>query len=479
MKKRILLLFLILLCFILGIKAQIPYGLNSYTAPNTGTILLDFDGQTVTDPYWTFFTNNQPFVCLPDTSLTTAQMLRVFNLVSEDFRPFTINVTTDSSVFLATPVTRRMRVIITQSWQWYGNVGGVAYIESWRYGPAGFGTVPCFVFSSLLRGDDKDVAEAVSHEVGHTLGLYHQSQYNFVNTDTCRFNTEYHSGRGTAKSETSWAPIMGVSYFRNLSLWHNDRTLTCTTFQNDLSIITNTANFVKYRTDDVGNDRTNAKLMLDKNYTISGIINTTDDVDYYRFDYTKTGQFKVDTKPYSPGPKIFFDAFEPKDNTPNQGANIDIKLQLYRNDILIGEYNPLTKVDVLIDTTLNPGIYYLAVSNTENSNIYNYGMLGSYNITGVFDGQTALNFEPSEWVTNPQTIINSITVNGDTNNGIYFVNLPNRNNFTEIRIYSITGTLLKSIRNLQKINTIDISKYSSGIYIVNIDNVKSFKIVKQ
>jgi hypothetical protein len=468
-----------LLCFLLGIRAQIPYGLNSYIAPNTATILLDFDGQTVTDPYWTAFTNNQPFVCGPDTSMTTAQMTRVFNLVAEDFRPFTINVTTDSAVFLATPITRRTRVIITQSWQWYGNAGGVAYLESWRWGGLGYGTIPCFVFSSLLKGDDKDVAEAVTHEVGHTLGLFHQSQYRNVDTDSCAFVTEYHAGRGTPRSETSWSPIMGVSYFRNLSLWHNDRTTSCTRFQDDLAIIASTANFVKYRTDDVGNDRSTSRLMLDQNYAINGIINTTNDVDYYRFDYTKTGQFRADAKPYSPGPKIFFDAFEPKDNTPNQGANIDLKLQLYRNDVLIREYNSLTKVDALIDTILNPGIYYLVVSNTENPNIYNYGMLGSYNITGVFDGQTPLDFQPTEWITNIREQINLITIYGDMNTGIYFLNLPNRNNFREVRIFTITGVLYKTINGLHSVNKIDLSKYPPGVYVVNVDGIKSFKIIKQ
>ena len=207
MKRKILFLLIVILCFILGIRAQVPYGLNSYIAPNTATIFLDFDGHTTTDPFWTAFTNNQPFVCGPDTSLTNAQKIRVFNLVAEDYRPFTINVTTDSAVYLATPLTKRTRVVITQTWQWYGNAGGVAYLESWRWGNAGWGTIPCFVFSSLLKGDDKDIAEAISHEAGHTLGLYHQSRWRYPDTDTCKFSDEYHPGTGTLYTETSWAPI--------------------------------------------------------------------------------------------------------------------------------------------------------------------------------------------------------------------------------------------------------------------------------
>ena len=160
-------------------------------------------------------------------------------------------------------------------------------------------------------------------------------------------------------------------------------------------------------------------------------------------------------------------------------SNVDLKLQLYRNDVLIGEYDPLTKLDALIDTVLNPGVYYLVVSNTGNSNIYNYGMLGSYNITGIFDGKSSLNLEPKENINNPREYISLITIYGNTNTGIYFLNLPNRDNFKEIRIFSITGSLIKTITNLQSVNKIDIGKYSSGIYIINVDGVKSFKIVKQ
>ena len=147
--------------------------------------------------------------------------------------------------------------------------------------------------------------------------------------------------------------------------------------------------------------------------------------------------------------------------------------------MLIREYNPLTKVDALIDTVLNPGIYYLVVSNTENPNIYNYGMLGSYNITGVFDGQTPLDFQPTEWITNIREQINLITIYGDMNTGIYFLNLPNRNNFREVRIFTITGVLYKTINGLHSVNKIDLSKYPPGVYVVNVDGIKSFKIIKQ
>jgi hypothetical protein len=106
------------------LQAQVPYGLSSYPTASA-TIFLDFDGQTVNSPYWN---GGTPFVCAP-AALTNAQMVRVFNQVSEDFRPFNLNITTDSSVYFAAPATRRQRIIITPTSSWYGSAGGVAYVD--------------------------------------------------------------------------------------------------------------------------------------------------------------------------------------------------------------------------------------------------------------------------------------------------------------------------------------------------------------
>lgn len=369
---------LIILLLFAQAKAQVPYGLNSLPTARP-TAFLDFDGQTVNDVYWRPFNGDSIIYCKP-TQLTNAQMIRVFNQVAEDYRAFNINITTDSAVYFAAPITRRTRVIITPTWQWYGGTGGVAYIESFRWGL----NIPCFVFDTMLSNVDKWVAEAASHEIGHTLGLNHQSQYN----SSCAFVTEYSAGIGSG--DIGWAPIMGNSYSRNLSLWTNGRTFNCTTFQNDVNIIASSLNGITLRADDVGNTVNTAKAVTVTNgsFLQNAMMNDSVDVDFFRFDLTVPGRFTLNAKPYSPGPSS-----RSAVNTVgmvNYSSNIDIGLTLIRNNSNIASYNPSTRLDAIIDTLLEPGTYYVRVEAVNNINIQRYAMIGSYTISGTFGGSVTV-----------------------------------------------------------------------------------------
>ncbi|RZL12666.1 MAG: hypothetical protein EOO89_19195 [Pedobacter sp.] len=139
--------------------------------------------------------------------MNPTQITEIFNRVAEDYRPFNVNVTTDSTKYWSAPLYKRMRVVLTTSNAWYGNnAGGVAYSRSFTWGD----NSPCFVFTALLGYDTKAVSEASSHEAGHTLGLRHQSSYDA----NCVKTAEYNGGRGSG--ETGWAPIMGVGYYKIL-----------------------------------------------------------------------------------------------------------------------------------------------------------------------------------------------------------------------------------------------------------------------
>lgn len=184
-------------------------------------ILLDFDGHDVNTPYW-----NQgiPFYATP-SGMSAVEINNIIAEVKKDYAQFPITVTTDTSIYLKASILRRQRIVVTAYNEWYGSAGGVAYIESIKWGL----DIPGFVFSKTLSYNQKYVGEAISHEAGHTLGLYHQIQCSLSGT----FLSEYSNGG----SANTISPIMGLSYYRPGEWWVGPNSFGCTNIQNDSLII--------------------------------------------------------------------------------------------------------------------------------------------------------------------------------------------------------------------------------------------------
>jgi len=195
-------------------------------------IFLDFDGHYVNNPYWNPTNAGLPFYATP-SGLSLTEIRNIVDSVKVDFAQFkNINITTDSTTYSNASIVRRQRVVITENYEWYCGpiacAGGVAYIESIKWGLE----ISAFVFSKALSYRQKYVAEAISHETGHTLGLYHQ-----IKCDGNLFISEYNSGLGTSTAGRS--PIMGSSYIRPGYWWIGPNPFGCTTVQNDSLIIRN------------------------------------------------------------------------------------------------------------------------------------------------------------------------------------------------------------------------------------------------
>ncbi|HEY5391422.1 MAG TPA: T9SS type A sorting domain-containing protein, partial [Hanamia sp.] len=327
--------------------------------------------------------------CAPAV-LTDNQINEIFNRVSEDYRPFNINITTDSTVFLAAPLSQRIRIIITTTSNWYPGVGGVSFTGSFIWGD----DTPGFVFADKLANSPKMIAECCTHESGHTVGLSHQAKY----SGTCTLVSTYNDGNGIG--ETSWAPVMGNSYYRNLSGWNNGPTPTgCTADQDNLSIITSRNGF-SYRTDDHSDDPAVNPTVLNitnNQFSENGIITTNTDKDAFKITIPKSGVLHVDASPFSVGPG-------------NEGADLDMKVTLLNAGMeVVKVYDPQDKLNVTIDTTLLEGDYYLVVNGSGNANATNYGSLGSYRIGGVFSPLTV-------------TPLSQVLLSGESNKGNYHLN---------------------------------------------------------
>lgn len=154
-----------------------------------GVILLDFDGHLVTGTSWNFYGDIQ----CAESGLTVEEQQKILDTVALRYSQFNVTVTTDEALFNAAPINRRQRCIITTTYEWFGRAGGVAVNGSFTDGS----NAPCFVFSILFNFGLKFIQEAATHEIGHTLKLFHQSDWQ----------------NGIKVAEYRGGCIMGIGYY--------------------------------------------------------------------------------------------------------------------------------------------------------------------------------------------------------------------------------------------------------------------------
>ncbi|MFZ1529097.1 MAG: PKD domain-containing protein [Ferruginibacter sp.] len=362
--KKIYPILLLLLTASVCSKAQVPI-LNSLPAAQH-IIYLDFDGYTVSGTSWNTSFNSGLAINCAASGYSAAQINTVFNLMAEDYRPFNINVTTDSTLFIAAPIRQKMRVLFTPTSSWYPSpAGGVAYLNTF----GGISNKVCFVFVNAI-GNASNAAEAGSHEAGHTLTLNHHSTYD----GSCNKTNEYNYGTGSG--EISWAPIMGVGYGKNMTTWSEIAyNVGCNHAQNDLLQIVSIANQgVAYRADEHGNDNLTASVLdvSTGSFSDSGIITQTGDTDVFKMTIADTSFVSVNAVPWSYGPL-------------NEKANIDISLVIKNaaGDIIRLHEPPATLNAFITNLLLYPGDYFIYIDGMRNANQSGYGSIGKYFINGT------------------------------------------------------------------------------------------------
>ena len=216
------------------------------------TIYLNFVGANLTGTGWdtrSWDGVSPAFSLDSDTqnfsSLELAAIKEIFARVACDYAPFDVNITTkppSSDQIARTSISDTIygtsclfSNISRQTG--YSSAGGVAYMGVFADVNNEFNK-PALVFPNKLSNSPKNIAEAASHEIGHTLGLSH---------DGAR-RTVYYAGQGTAPG---WAPIMGVGYYKDLVQFSRGTYTDANNKQNDLGIIL--SNGFGYWSDSVGN----------------------------------------------------------------------------------------------------------------------------------------------------------------------------------------------------------------------------------
>ena len=332
-----------------------------HSKPGMSRVLyLDFNGHTTSSTSWnTNFTGGAAFttpVYNTDGNAASfsegeqANIQEIWKRVSEDYAAWDVDVTTEEPPLeslrktTSTDPAYGIRVVIGgSSSQWLGaGAGGVAYMNSFGWNT----DTPAFVFPDQLgNGFPKYVAEATSHEVGHTVALNHDGK-----TD----GTEYYTGT------SAWAPIMGVGYSSTLTQFSRGEYAGANNTENDTADIDG---FIPRSADLAGDDILTAVPLSGASVSATGIIQSQADADLYRVD-AGAGLLSFNVVPANPD------------------ANLDIMLALYNGSgNLIASANPAT-LEASLSLSVPDGTYYLSVDGTGAAGYSDYGSLGQFSLTG-------------------------------------------------------------------------------------------------
>ncbi len=334
-------------------------------------IFLDFDGNTTTGTAWNSSYGepiNSPAYDFDgdNSSFSNAEMDRIQNvwqLVAEDYAPFDVDITTedpgqDAIIRSSSSDDRYGSHVVMTVDDFAGcGCGGFAYVGV--FDNVGSTYKPAFVFNSSEVG----MAEAISHEAGHNLGLSH---------DGITDGTSYYQGHGNG--DTGWAPIMGVGYYKELVQWSKGEYTNANNTQDDIQIIQN--NGATLMADDHGDNPASSTELgkttdgVTATLNGKGLVEKRTDVDVFSF-ISGNGDISININPSQLSP------------------NLDILAQLYdATESLIASSNPADALSASINETgLPAGEYFILVDGIGKGDplgtgYSDYASLGQYTISG-------------------------------------------------------------------------------------------------
>jgi hypothetical protein len=343
------------------------------------TIFLDFDGATVSGTWWNDefpgMGTAHPAWSLDTDAATFSTVERdaiqlAWQIVAEDLAPFDVDVTTEDPGRAALERTASgdlafgTRALISPSSSAQGAIcpggcGGIAFLGTFHVvGSAA--AQPAWVFPHMLGDDAKAIAEAVTHEVGHNLGLQHDGH----GAD------DYYLGHG------AWAPIMGVGYYQPVTQWSIGEYAQATNTENDLAVI-QAHGLARVVDDHAAKTSAATELGAGTAVAVSGVVSTRADVDAFAAELTCAGTLTATAQP---------DPLAP---------NLDIRLRLLdATGTQVASANPVSgSVDATtasgmsarISQSVPAGSYYLQVEgvgagNPATTGYSDYGSLGAYTL---------------------------------------------------------------------------------------------------
>lgn len=334
------------------------------------TIYLDLDGQTVSGTAWNAAAT--PSVAAPAWSIdadprtfSTTERAAIYTIwwrVAQDYRGLNVNVTTAAPAAgvlertSAADTTYGTRVLISPTTAFGSTTcgcGGKSFVGGFDFTPnTAYNTALVFTRNNLNSAPR--MAEAASHEAGHTLGLQH-------NTST---TSTYYAGSG------AWAPIMGNSYDKPVTQFSNGRFAGSTRIQDDYAIMA--SHGAAPVADDYTNAITTTAPAIVKGGARSGLMNSSTDVDVMSYTHA--------------GGTVTFWAYP-----GGAASNLDLTMVI-RNSAgaVVRAVNPATTMtsattatgtDAKVALTLPAGKYTIAIAaGATNAVSGNYGARGTYTV---------------------------------------------------------------------------------------------------
>lgn len=322
-------------------------------------IFLDFNGHTTSGTQWnTQYSSFTTPVWGRDNDATTwstaeaAAIQQAFASVAEDFAPFDVDVTTqDPGVeglrrTSSTDYNYGIRVVVgPNNWMAVNN-SGYAKIGSFNWNS----DTPAYCFATYAT-PTKQIAECISHEAGHTVGLLH---------DGTTYGQEYYPGHA------NWAPIMGNPYGKAVTQWSRGEYPGANNRQDDLAVIGSYLGWV--RDDYTGTTAT--KATLPANTTRGGAISYgSGEYDAFKFSLTRTSTLNIQAWEW-------FQAVDPNLNLRVQVTNAAGKV--------VASHSPTGSTRTNMNVRLGAGTYYVFVDGVGQGSAAtgytNYASMGYYNL---------------------------------------------------------------------------------------------------
>lgn len=438
------------------------------------TIYLDFNGATLSNTAWNSNSGSITAKAFDidgnAASFSDAELQRIqyiWQRVAEDYAVFDVDVTTEAP----TPdrLTRSdnsdqifgTTVLVTHNSGVYScNCGGIAYVGVFnmttdRYKPA-------LVFYNMLSGDEKAVAEAISHEAGHNMGLSHDGTS----------ASSYYMGQGS-DPVTGWAPIMGVGYYKPLVQFSRGEYAGANNKEDDFAVAQSYG--LPLRADDYGSTIYTASAFPGAGGTIDGVIEQAGDADVFSIS-ANAGPFSASLSP------------------AGRSANADLVLKLLDGSgTILATSTPQNALDASLSYQLPAtGTYYLSVSSTgqgdpATTGYSAYGSVGNFRLAANYasaDGSPpqAVLTASASWAIAPAGITLDASQSSDSDGTVkfYYWDFGDGTGDTTGSLQSVTKTYATPGTYNARVTVVDDKGFSSSavqtITVVSAASVKTVSV---